>query len=140
MWILVHEEVAFVFLLDCLIQDFIHVWQILVVIGISSEMWREPHNLWLQDGLGLELAGTARSHSGHLVELGNLHRLPRMKLLLLQLLFDGLFMLRQAKQIFVKLLIIKSLVITIQYTLADFRRTRGHVSVQEPSTSMSLDG
>ena len=96
-------------------------------------MWREPHNLWLQDGLGLELAGTARSHSGHLIELGNLYRLPWMKLLLLQLLFDGLFMLRQAKQIFVKLL-------TIQYTLADFRRTRGHVSVQEPSTSMSLDG
>jgi hypothetical protein len=103
-------------------------------------MWREPHDLWLQDGLGLELAGTARSHSRHLVELGNLHRLPRMKLLLLQLLFDGLFLLRQVKQIFVKLLIINSLVITIQYALADFRRTRGHVSVQEPSTSMSLDG
>jgi|TARA_B110000285_G_C15063610_1_gene583780 hypothetical protein len=96
-------------------------------------MWREPHNLWLQDGLGLELAGTARSHSRHLIELGDLHRLPRVKLLLLQSLFDCLLILRQAKQIFIQLL-------TIQYTLVDFRRTRGHVSVQEPSTSMSLDG
>jgi hypothetical protein len=96
-------------------------------------MWREPHNLWLQDGLGLELAGTARSYSRHLIELGNLHRLPWVKLLLHQMLFDCLLILRQAKQIFVQLL-------AIQYTLVDFRGTRRYVSVQEPSTSMSLDG
>lgn len=96
-------------------------------------MWRKPHNLWLQDGLGLELAGTARSHSRHLIELGNLHRLPRVKLLLLQLLSHCLLILRQVIQIFVQLL-------TIQYNLVDLRKTSGHVSVQEPSTSMSLDG
>ena len=97
-------------------------------------MWREPHNLRLQDSLGLELARAARSYSRHLIELGNLHRLPWMKQLLrLHLLVDCLVLLGQAKQIFVQLL-------AIQNGLVDLRRTRRHLSVQEASTAVSLDG